>query len=143
MRKGKSIGDGIKSLWRVLAVMIASMIVFGMMSLSPFAAEPDKVVVDLPGVTGASNNLAFAFDRYILIAPYAPSNTGDDASDEPNNHFIYLIDTKKPNSEPKAKDLTTAQASDGSSKRLFYPTKLVFDPETNIAYVRGTRYEQR
>ena len=29
--------------------------------------------VSLPGVHGASNNTAYAFDRYVIVAPFAPS----------------------------------------------------------------------
>jgi hypothetical protein len=87
--------------------------------------------VSLPGVHGATNNTVYAFDRYILAAPFAP--TGDvDPSDIStfDNHFLYLFDTKKPESSPRYTDL----------KVCYFPTKVIFDENTGNVFVRGTEF---
>src|ERR1044071_7023511 len=81
----------------VLAIVLA--LLMGAGTYSPLAATPWKISsVELPGVSGATNNVAFAYDRYVLIAPYAPSKPVEDNNDlsQLDNRFIYLVDTKKP-----------------------------------------------
>lgn len=82
----------------------------------------------LAGVS-SSNNIAFAFGRYVLIAPFAPSKpvTESTSKEELDNHFIYILDAKKVNSEPDKHDLG-----------CYYPTKVYFDSETQNVYIKGT-----
>lgn len=88
--------------------------------------------VSLPGVHGASNNTAYAFDRYVIVAPFAPSGNVGDGSDlsKFDNHRLYLYDSKRPESPPRVCDL----------KVCYFPTRVVFDPNTQNVYVRGTEY---
>ena len=53
-----------------------------------------------------------------------------------DNHFLYLFDTKKPFASPVSISLQTLS----SGKTVFYPTKVLFDPNSQIVYVRGTRF---
>jgi hypothetical protein len=82
----------------------------------------------LSGVS-ADNNVAFAFGRYVLIAPYGPSKpvTETTSKEELDNDRIYVLDAKKVNSEPGIYNLG-----------CYYPTKVYFDPETQNAFVKGT-----
>jgi hypothetical protein len=107
-------------------------------------AAPKKVTsVELAGVAGAANNVAFAFDRYVLVAPYAPTApvTRTDDPTELDNHFLYIIDTKKANVAIPPKDLTAFSAGGGLPKTVYYPTRIKFDPNTGHVFVRGTRFE--
>src|ERR1044071_10100104 len=95
MKKGFGLHKGMRL--AIIALALTGML--GMPSVSSLASGSWKVSeVPLSGVNGESNNIAFAFDRYALVAPYAPSKTVDENSDisELDNHFIYLVDTKKP-----------------------------------------------
>ena len=88
--------------------------------------------VPLPGVHGAANNTVYAFDRYIIVAPFAPTinvEDGDNLS-EFDNHYLYLFDTKKPGSDPKVADLEIC----------YFPTRVVFDPNTGNVFVHGTEF---
>lgn len=88
--------------------------------------------VTVPGVHGASNNTAYAFDRYVIVAPFAPmGNVGDGSLlSDFDNHHLYIFDTKKPESTPRKFDL----------KFCYFPTRVFFDPNTQNVYVRGTEY---
>ncbi|HEX5731426.1 MAG TPA: hypothetical protein VF131_01225 [Blastocatellia bacterium] len=88
--------------------------------------------VTLPGVHGASNNTAYAFDRYVIVAPFAPTQDVGDGSDlsKFDNHKLYLFDTKKPENPPLICDL----------KVCYFPTRVIFDPNTQNVYVRGTEF---
>jgi len=144
MKSRMLFGSGGRKKARLLALFIGMIIAWGGISFPQFAAGAGSVdKVELPGVTGTGNNVAFAFDRYILVAPYAPSIAVTDETSlaDLDNRFLYVIDTKKPNAEPKRKELTTNEAS-GESKTVYYPTRVLFDPETQVVYVRGTRFEK-
>jgi hypothetical protein len=99
--------------------------------------------VELAGANGGQNNVVFAFDRYLLIAPYAPTGIVQENGDlsQLDNHHLYIVDTKKPG-VVLTKDLTVGAGSD-SPRTVYYPTKLAFDPTTQTAFVRGTRFEQK
>ena len=125
---------------RLGVLLIALMLLGGVLVSSPQAAQPWKVTsVPLMGADGANNNTAFVNDRYIIVAPYAPSKvpTFDSAVDQLDNYSIYLVDSKRP---------TLAQSrpieTPGGAKRLYYPTKLIYDEGSRTVYVRGTRFEQ-
>ena len=121
----------------ILALALIGML--GMPSASSLASSTWKVSeVTLPGVNGESNNVAFAFDRYVLVAPYAPSKPIAEDADLSalDNHFLYLFDTKKPFANPVSISLQTLTGG----KTVFYPTKVVFDPKSQIVYIRGTRF---
>jgi hypothetical protein len=123
-----------------MVVLVASLCAF----YPPLMAAPKKISsVELAGVAGAANNVAFAFDRYVLVAPYAPSApvTRTDDPTELDNHFLYLIDTKKANIAIPPKDLTAFSSGGGLPKTVYYPTRIKFDPNTGHVYVRGTRFE--
>ena len=88
--------------------------------------------VSLPGVHGATNNTVHAFDRYVIVAPFAPTGDIGDGSDlsKFDNHYLYLFDTKKPENGPRLADL----------KVCYFPTKVKFDPNTGNVFVRGTEF---
>ena len=122
-------------------MLIVLMLLSGLIGNSPQAAQPWKVMsVDMVGADGANNNTAFVNDRYVLIAPYAPSKMPTDAAavGELDNYSVYLADMKKPTDGLQSHVLE----SPVDHKRLYYPTCLVFDEKTSIVYVRGTRYEK-
>ncbi len=124
---------------RLAIIALALIGMIGMPSASSLASSSWKVSeVALPGVNGESNNIAFAFDRYVLVAPYAPSKPIAEDADlsSLDNHFLYLFDTKKPFANPVTISLQTLS----SGKTVFYPTKVLFDPTSQIVYVRGTRF---
>src|SRR2546423_2008808 len=134
-------GGKTRNAFRAGAVLIAVMLFGGLLVNSPQAAQPWKVAsVNLIGADGANNNMAFAYDRYVLVAPYAPSKVPNDASavDQLDNYSIYLIDSKRPVNENV---LSHALETPSDHRRLYYPTKVVFDETTKTVYVRGTRYE--
>jgi hypothetical protein len=117
------------------------MLLSGLVGTSPQAAQPWKVMsVDLAGADGANNNTAFVKDRYVIVAPYAPSKMPTEAAavEELDNFSIYLVDMKKPSDGLQSHALE----SPVDHRRLYYPTKLVFDEKSSIVYVRGTRYEK-
>jgi hypothetical protein len=128
---------------RIVVVLLALLLAYGAVSYSPRAATLPTYSVDLGGVTGSTNNTVLAYGRYVLVAPFWPSK-GVDAEGELDltqldNYFIYVIDTKKPNSEPFAKELTAGNGT----KTIYFPTKVQFDPQSNNVYVRGTRFEEK
>lgn len=132
---------------RILVVLLALVLTYGTVNYSLRAANPIQVFsVNLGGVTGATNNTALAFGRYVLIAPFWPSKgvaeDGELDLDQLDNRFLYAIDTKKPSSDPLREDLTSAVSQKGITKTIYFPTKVQFDPASSIAYVRGTRFEE-
>lgn len=141
MRKGakmKKIFSMRKSM-RLVIIALALTGMLGMPSVSSLASGSWKVSeVPLAGVNGESNNIAFAFDRYALVAPYASSKVIAEDADlsSLDNHFLYLFDTKKPFAAPLSINLQTLTGG----KTVFYPTKVVFDSKSQIVYVRGTRF---
>jgi len=124
----------------VAAALLGSLLSIG--SYAPQASGVKMSYVELPGANGGQNNVVFAFERYVLIAPYAPTGPVQENGDlsQLDNHYLYLIDTKKPG-VVLAKDLTAFASSD-SPRTIYYPTKLSFDPTSQIVFVRGTRFEQ-
>ena len=122
------------------AVLVA---LFSLASYSPRADAINLSYVELPGANGGQNNVVFAFERYVLIAPYAPTGPVEENGDlsQLDNHYLYVVDTKKP-SVVLTKDLT-ALASSTSPRTIYYPTKLAFDPTTQTAFLRGTRFEEK
>jgi hypothetical protein len=117
--------------------------IFSFVSYSPRASAVEMSYVELAGANGGQNNVVFVFDRYVLIAPYAPTGVVQEDGDltQLDNHYLYIIDTKKPG-VVLTKDLTVGAGSD-SPRTIYYPTKLAFDPTTQTAFVRGTRFEQK
>lgn len=129
---------------QIVRMAVAVIMLFAMLGVPvyfSFAADsPEAVAVEMPGADSSANNVTFAFDRYAIVAPYAPSNEiGEDSQlIEYDNHFVYLIDTKKPGSQPFKADLRTA---DG--KVCYYPSKTLFDPKSGNLFIRGTRFEEK
>lgn len=141
LRKGLSGRTKRRKAITALLVLVACLCAF----YPPLMAAPKRVSsVELAGVAGAANNVAFAFDRYAFVAPYAPSApvTRVDDPTELDNHFLYLIDTKKANFAIPPKDLTAFSSGPGLPKTVYYPTKIKFDPNTSNVYVRGTSFER-
>ena len=133
---------------RIVILLIALLLAYGAVNYSPRAATSFPVVsVGLGGITGTANNTALAYGRFVLAAPFWPSKgvsaNGELELTELDNSFIYVIDTKKPNNEPFSKQLSVWDSTLGASKTVYFPTKLVFDPQTNNVYVRGTRFEEK
>ncbi len=118
---------------RLTVVVLMVVALYGAASFSLLAGTSLKVsTIELPGADGAINNTLFVFDRYIIVAPFAP--TTDPAEDaelsEYDNHFIHLIDTRKPEREKVSADLQSC----------YYPTKIVYDTASGNVFVRGTEY---
>lgn len=125
---------------------IAAGVLLSLFSLASYSPRADAVkmsYVELAGANGGQNNVAFAFDRYLLLAPFAPTGVVLENGDlsQLDNHYIYVIDTKKPGIV-LTKDLVVSASSD-SSGTIYYPTKLAFDPTTQTAFLRGTRFEHK
>ena len=132
---------------RILVVLLALLLTYGTVNYSLRAANPIQVFsINLGGVTGATNNTVLAFGRYVLIAPFWPSQgvaeNGELDLGKLDNRFLYAIDTKKPNGDPLKADLTSAVSQKGITKTIYFPTKVQFDPASSTAYVRGTRFEE-
>jgi len=132
---------------RIVVVLLALLLVYGVVSYSPKAATSFPTYsVGLGGVTGATNNTVLAFGRFVLVAPFWPSKgvaeNGDIDLTEIDNSFLYVIDTKKPNNAPLSKQLTSGDSKAGA-KTIYFPSRVVFDPESKNVYVRGTRFEER
>jgi hypothetical protein len=128
----------------ILAITLAAL--FGVSTYTPLAATSWKVAsVDLPGATGMNNNVALAYDRYVLIAPYAPSKPVEDNNDlsQLDNCFLYLIDTKKPTEGAQKVKLTANDVADAQGKIVYYPSRVLFDADSSTVFVRGTRYEEK
>ena len=128
---------------RIVVVLLALLLAYGAVSYSPRASTLPIVSIGLGGVAGSTNNTVLAYGRFVLVAPFWPSK-GVDADGELDltqldNNFIYVIDTKKPSSQPLAKELTAANGT----KTIYFPTRLQFDPQSNNVYVRGTRFEEK
>jgi hypothetical protein len=137
-RKNKSV--------RLSVLLLALAAMVAMPSNSSLASAGWKVSsVPLAGVNGGSNNVAFAFDRYVLVAPYAPLNPIDEKAglELLDNHFLYLVDTKKPSDGALPISIEGFDPTGSGSKTVFYPTRVLFDPASRIVYVRGTRFEKR
>jgi hypothetical protein len=131
---------------RIFVVLLALLLTYGTVTYSLRAANPIQVyAVNVGGVTGATNNTVLAYGRYILIAPFWPSSgvaaNGNLDLTQLDNRFLYVIDTKKPNSDPLKFDLTSAVSQKGTAKTIYFPTKVLFDAASSTVYVRGTRFE--
>lgn len=133
---------------RIIVVFLALLLAYGAVSYAPRAATSlPTYSIPLAGVTGTTNNTVLAFDRFVLVAPFWPSKgvaeNGELDLQQLDNSFIYVIDTKKPNSTPIAKELTARDSKLGVSKTVYFPSKVVFDPQSSNVYVRGTRFEEK
>jgi len=132
---------------RIFIVLLALLLIYGTVTYSLRAANPIQVyAINVGGVTGATNNTVLAYGRYILIAPFWPSSgvaeNGDLDLEKLDNRFLYVIDTKKPNSDPLKKNLTSDVSQKGTPKTVYFPTKVIFDAASSTVYVRGTRFEE-
>src|SRR5262249_3596357 len=106
--------------------LAAALLLFSTLVPSPFAANTSSVksvVVELPGVTGLGNNTAFAFNRFVLVAPYAPKGVVQDDGDlsQLDNRFLYVLDTKKSNGNPVPVELKFFNPNDSLESRVYYP----------------------
>lgn len=131
---------------RIITLLLALLLVYGSVSYSPMAATSlPTYSVPIVGVTGTTNNTVLAFGRYVLVAPFWPSKgiaeNGEIDISQLDNCSIYLIDTKKP-SAPLVKELRVWDSQLGASKNIYFPTRIVFDPQSSNVYVRGTRFEE-
>lgn len=131
---------------RITVVFLALLLSFGLISHSPRADGDLKAFsIELGGLTGGANNMVLVFGRYVLVAPFAPSTgvleNGDLDLEQLDNDLVYLIDTKKPNSAAISKELKVWDSKSGTFKKVFYPSRVVFDSSSSIVYVRGTKFE--
>jgi len=132
---------------RLVIVLLALLLAYGAVSYAPRAATSlDTYSVGMGGVTGVVNNTVLAYGRFVLTAPFWPSKgvaeNGEIDLTQLDNSFLYLIDTKKPASKPLAKALTSADAKLGD-RTVYFPSRVVFDPQSKYVYVRGTRFEEK
>lgn len=133
---------------RIVIVLLALLLAYGALSYSPRAATSlPTYSVELGGITGTTNNTVLAYGRFVLVAPFWPTAGVDENGEldltQLDNSFIYVIDTKKPNNQPLAKELTAWDSKLGAAKTVYFPTRLVFDSQSNNVYVRGTRFEEK
>lgn len=93
---------------------------------SAFQAEATEV----PGLAD-TNNVQFAFGRFIITAPYAPTTpiTTDTSLADLDNKWLYVFDAKRVNSEPSKYDLGDC----------YYPTRVFFDEESSNVFIRCTQ----
>jgi len=102
--------------------------------------------VSLGGVTGAANNTSLAYGRYVLVAPFWPStglaDNGDLDFSQLDNNYLYVIDTKKPDAPALTKKLSAADSIAGTSRTVYFPSRVIFDQTSSNVYVRGTRFEE-
>jgi len=132
---------------RLLAVLLTLVLGYGAISYSPRASTTSVYSVDLGGVTGATNNTTLAFGRFVLVAPFWPTkgvaSNGDLDITQLDNHYLYVIDTKKSTTPVPPKDLTPygSKAEEGGS--IYFPSKVVFDSDSSNVYIRGTRFVQQ
>jgi hypothetical protein len=150
VRKKMNTGELFKRMrsMRIVIVLLALLLAYGAVSYSPRAATSLPIYsVALGGVTGAANNTVLAFGRFVLVAPFWPSKgvaeNGELDLTQLDNSFIYVIDTKKPNGPPMSKELTAWDSKLSAAKTVYFPSKVVFDPQSKNVYVRGTRFEER
>jgi len=133
---------------RIVVVLLALLLTYGGFIYSPQAATtPIQLYsVSLGGLTGVANNTVLAFDRFLLVAPFWPSagvaDNGDLDLTKLDNKFIYVIDTKKPNSPALSKQLSSWDTTRGTTNTVYFPSKLVFDSVSSNVYVRGTRFDE-
>ncbi len=132
---------------RIVVVLLVLLLGYGAVAYSPQAATPIQLYsVNLGGVTGVANNTVLAFDRFLLVAPFWPSagvgDNGDLDLTKLDNKFIYVVDTKKPNDAVLSKELSAWDSKQGAAKTIYFPSKVVFDPNSSNVYVRGTRFEE-
>ena len=67
---------------RIAIVAMTLMAMFVLPYPSSKAASSWKVfAIPMLGLDGASNNIAFAYDRFAIVAPYAPTKTADQIHD--------------------------------------------------------------
>ncbi len=133
---------------RVVIVLFALLLAYGAVSFSPRAETTlPTYSIGVGGVTGTTNNTALAYGRFLLVAPFWPTKgvSADGELDlaQLDNSFLYVIDAKKPNSKPLSKELTSWDSKIGSAKTIYFPTRVLFDSQSNNVYVRGTRFEER
>jgi hypothetical protein len=133
---------------RLLVVLLTLVLAYGAISYSPRASTVPVYSIDLGGITGTTNNTTLAYGRFVLAAPFWPTkgvaSNGDLDLTQLDNHFLKVIDTKKPSSSPVlSKDLTPygSKAEDGGS--IYFPSKVVFDSDSSNVYVRGTKFVQQ
>jgi hypothetical protein len=132
--KKASINNGV----RVLTALLLLVAFFAVPSYSGLSESPIKIqTVDLPGLTGAANNVIHVNDRYVLAAPFAPKPIeGDEEEAEDldveklDNHFLYIIDTKKPSGKITPVDL----------KGCYFPSRMMFDAQSRTVFIRGTEF---
>ena len=81
----------------------------------------------------AGNTVAFAYERFALVAPREPSIEVDEKTtpSELDNNLLYIVDTKNPKGDPESVSLGNC----------YYPTTVLFDPNSEIAFIRGTAIE--
>jgi hypothetical protein len=132
---------------RIVVVLLALLLAYGGLIYSPQAATPIQLYsVSLGGITGVANNTVLAFDRFLLVAPFWPSagvaDNGDLDLTKLDNKFIYVIDTKKPSNPVLSKELSNWDTKQGSTKTVYFPSKVVFDSASSNVYVRGTRFDE-
>src|ERR1041385_7987367 len=114
---------------RIVVVFLCLLLSYGLISYSPRADGELKLFsIDLGGVTGGANNLVLVFGRYVLIAPFAPSQgvleNGDLDIDRLDNDLLYMVDTKKPNSPAISRELKVWDPQTEKFNKIFYPSKL-------------------
>ena len=146
-----NLGDLFKRMrrMRIVIVLVALLLAYGAVSFSPRAATTLPVVsVGLGGLTGTTNNTVLAYGRYILVAPFWPSKgvaeNGDLELSELDNSVIYVLDSKKPSGKALTKQLITGDGTPGGAgKTVYFPNRVIFDPDSSNVYVRGTRFEEK
>jgi hypothetical protein len=115
---------------KIGSTILIFLIVLSVPSYSGLRTGLKVQTVEMPGVS-PTNTVAFAFERFALVAPYDPSGDPESIKDLDNN-VLYIVDTKQPKDEPIKVSLG----------ECYFPSLVLFDPESQRAFVRGTAFKE-
>jgi hypothetical protein len=118
---------------KVQAAVFSLLVILSLTIPSYSRVDEAAFSMEFQEVSGASsvNNVKFVFDRYILTAPYAPSEplSEEDPLEKFDNHYLLLVDGKKMENEPIKIDIG-----------CYFPTKLFYSPESSTVFIKGTEF---
>ena len=118
---------------KVQAGIFGLLLIFGLTVPSYSFIDKSVFKTDSLEVTGVSgeNNVQFAFGRYIITAPFAPSKaiTAETTLKDLDNNKLLILDSKKISNDPYVVDLGD----------FYYATRVFFDAQTQMVFIRGTQ----
>jgi hypothetical protein len=116
----------VQMFWAMVLVLCFTIPTYSRVENSEFNTEHHEVA----GITD-HNNVVFAFDRYILTAPFAPAKpiTETTRLADLENNRLLIFDAKKIQTEPQVISLGDC----------YFPTKVFFDEESRMVFIKGTQ----